>query len=259
MADFFKYPLNYGNNRSQHSETADNDDNTVSTEAYHTLYIDSVGDGTGTAQSFTHVFVKGKNLGTTYTIAPSGGSPTTTLTRTIPTTVTNDADETVNITKNQVTCDLYNLWTDESAAKPTAQTLILNFPNATRQLLQIMVLDKILTIDSDGTFSRIEYDSLQLGTLQEDIQKRLTYIPPINNERDKWLVNLTAMSRGDATLAEELIDFIRQHKNFTFAPEYTRYPDRVFPALWPQATTQIRYLSQSKTSGRQILFSVREA
>ena len=125
-----------------------------------------------------------------------------------------------------------------------------------------MVLDRLLTLNSDGGFSRIEYDSISLGTVEPDLRKRLSYVPPIGNERDKWLVNLTLYSprRGTReTLSDQLVSFIRRYKRFVFAPEYKRYPDRVFPALWPNPETQIRYLSRWKGSGRRVLFSVRES
>jgi len=74
---------------------------------------------------------------------------------------------------------------------------------------------------------------------------------------------LTLLSRrtttGRDTLADQLISLIRRYKNFVFAPEYRRYPERVFPALWPNPETQIRYLSRWKGGGRRVQFSVREA
>ena len=94
-----------------------------------------------------------------------------------------------------------------------------------------MVLDRLLTLNSDGGFSRVEYDSLDLGTVEPDLRKRLSYVPPIGNERDKWLVNLTLQSPRRGTreiLADQLVSFIRRYKRFVFSPEYKRYPDRVF-------------------------------
>ena len=125
-----------------------------------------------------------------------------------------------------------------------------------------MILNRLLTLNADGGFSRIEYDSLDLGAVQPDLRGRLAYVPPINAERDKWLVNLTLLSPRSTdrdTLADQLVSFIRRYKNFVFAPEYNRYPERVFPAVWPTPETQIRYLSRWKGAGRRVLFSVREA
>ena len=126
-----------------------------------------------------------------------------------------------------------------------------------------MILDRLLTLDSDGGFSRIEYDSLELGSYEPDLRGRLGYVPPIGGERDKWLVNLTLFAPRRAAdrgiIADNLLHFIRRYKNFVFAGEYNRYPERVFPAGWGDARTAIRYISRWKGAGRRVSFSVREA
>ena len=43
------------------------------------------------------------------------------------------------------------------------------------------------------------------------------------------------------------------------APEYKRYPDRVFPAVFPNAEVQVRYIVGYKGAGRRIAFTVDEA
>ena len=126
-----------------------------------------------------------------------------------------------------------------------------------------MVLDRLLTLNSDGGFSRIEYDSLETGSYETDLRGHRSYVPALGGTRDKWLVNLTLDSRRNATgrdtIAEDLIHFIRRYKSFVFAPEPKRYPDRVFPAGWGDAQTAIRYISRWKGLGRRVSFSVRES
>ena len=182
--------------------------------------------------------------------------------------MTNDSGDRVPIDIDGYQNDLHNLWTTENqlGAKPKARSITLTFTAATSQPLRIhevMILDRLLTLNSDGGFSRIEYDSIDLGTVEPDLRKRLSYVPPIGGERDKWLCHLTLLSprQGNARdlLADQLISLIRRYKNFVFAAEYNRHPDIVFPALWPNPETQIRYLSRWKGGGRRVLFSVREA
>ncbi|MYA70598.1 hypothetical protein F4009_24240 [Candidatus Poribacteria bacterium] len=266
MAQFFDYPLNYGGGRSQYRAVADNDYNTFTLETSMLLHIDTAGDGSGTAREFTDIFIKCAGV-SSYTAAfTNPENITSPAARTLPATVTNDSGDEVSTTVDGYQHDLHNLWTDESTAKPKAKSITLTFTAAAREtprIYEIMILDRLLVLNSDGGLSRIEYDSLDLGTVEPDLRKRLSYVPPIGGERDKWLANLTLLSprtRGARdTIADTLISFIRRYKNFVFAAEYKRYPERVFPALWPNPETQIRYLSRWKGGGRRVLFSVRES
>ena len=277
MAIFYAYPLNYGGERSQHKAVADNDYNTSTDQTSMLLHIDTLGDGSGTARAFTDIFIKCSGI-SSYTAAfTNPENITSPATRTLPQMVTNDSGDAVSITDlDGYQNDLNHLWgnkndfgrADESlfGAKPKARSITLTFTAATRQpprIYEVMVLDRLLTLNSDGGLSRIEYDNLDLGTVESDLRKRLSYVPPIGGERDKWLTHLTLLSPRTSvardTIADALISFIRRYKNFVFAAEYNRYPDRVFPALWPNPETQVRYLSRWKGGGRRVLFSVREA
>ena len=264
MAQFFSYPLNYSGGRSQYREVADNDYSTFTNQTSMLLHIDTLGNGTGEARDFTDIFIKGSGI-TSYTAALTDSENITSpAARTLPETVTNDSRDKVSTTVDGYQNDLHSLWTDESTAKPKAKSITLTFTAVTGEtprIYEVMVLDRLLTLNSDGGFSRIEYDNLDLGTVEPDLRKRLSYVPPINAERDKWLCNLTLYSprRGAReTLSDQLVSFIRRYKRFVFAAEYNRYPDRVFPALWPSPETQIRYLSKFKGGGRRVSFSVRE-
>ena len=264
---FYDYPLNYGGGRSQYREVADNDYNTFTSQASMLLHIDTAGDGSGDARDFTDIFLKGSGI-TSYTAALTNPENITSpQARTLPDNVTNDSRDTVSITDLEgYQNDLHSLWDDTQdpkPLKPKAKSITLTFTGSSPRIYEIMILNRLLTLNADGGFSRIEYDSLDLGVVEPDLRKRLSYVPPINAERDKWLVNLTMLSRrtktGRDTLADQLISLIRRYKNFVFAPEYHRYPERVFPALWPSPETQVRFLSKWKGSGRRVLFSVREA
>ena len=264
MAKFFSYPLNYGGGRSQYKAVADNDYSTYTDQTSILLNIDTAGDGSGTARAFTDIFIKATGVASYSAALTDPENITSPQTRTLPENVTNDSGDTVPITVDGYQNDLHSLWTDENTAKPKAKSITLTFTAESGQsvrVYEVMILNRLLTLNSDGGFSRIEYDSIDLGTVEPDLRKRLSYVPPIGNERDKWLVHLTLYSprRGTReTLSDDLIAFIRRYKRFVFAPEYHRYPERVFPALWPNPETQIRYLSRWKGGGRRVLFSVRE-
>lgn len=266
MAQFSDYPLNYGGGRSQYKAVADNDYNTFTSETSMLLHIDTAGDGSGTAREFTDIFIKCSGVSSYTAALTNPENITSPAARTLPATVTNDSGDEVSTTVDGFQNDLHNLWTDEKTAKPKAKSITLTFTaktGETARIYEVMILNRLLTLNSDGGFSRVEYDSLSLGTIEPDLRGNLSYVPPIGATRDKWLVNLTLDSRrtttGRDTIADALISFIRRYKNFVFAAEYNRYPERVFPALWPNPETQIRYLSRWKGGGRRVLFSVRES
>ena len=269
MAQFFDYPLNYSGGRSQYKAVADNNYNTFTEQTSILFNIDTNGDGSGTARDFTDIFVKCSGVASYSAALTDPANITSPQPRTLPENITNDSGDTVSITDlDGFQNDLYSLWDDTQTtipAKPKAKSITITFtavPGETPRIYEIMVLDRLLTLNSDGGFSRIEYDSIDLGTVEPDLRKRLSYVPPIGGERDKWLVNLTLQSPRRGTreiLSDQLVSFIRRYKRFVFAPEYKRYPDRVFPALWPNPETQIRYLSRWKGGGRRVLFSVRES
>ena len=229
------------------------------------LHIDTAGDGSGTAHEFTDIFIKGKGISSYSAALTDPANITSPQARTLPASVTNDSGDTVSITDLEgFQNDLHNLWTDESTAKPKAKSITLTFTaksGETAQIYEVMILNRLLTLDSDGGFSRLEYDSLESGSYESDLRGQRTYVPEIGGTRDKWRVNLTLLSLRQTvrdTIADDLLHFIRGHKTFVFAPEYHRYPERVFPAGWGDAQTAIRYLSRWKGAGRRISFSVRE-
>ena len=268
MAQFFDYPLNYGGGRSQYKAVADNDYKTFTEQNSMLLHIDTAGDGSGTARPFTDIFVKGKGIASYAAAFTNPENITSPAARTLPETVKNDSGDSVPIIVDGYQNDLHSLWQDKTLgiSKPKAKSITLTFTaktGETPRIYEVMILDRLLTLNSDGGLSRIEYDSVDLGTVEPDLRKRLSYVPPIGGERDKWIANLTLLSPRTRTtrdtIADALIAFIRRYKRFVFAAEYNRYPDRVFPALWPNPETQIRYLSRWKGGGRRVLFSVREA
>ncbi len=284
MAQFFDYPLNYSGGRSQYREVADNDYNTFTSQTSMLLHIDTLGNGTGEARDFTDIFIKGSGVAS-YTIQMTDPKRQIgLLPRALPVSVRNDSGVLVPIEIEGIQNDLYDLHPVEVAGvseveKLGAKSLTLTFTAVTGEtprIYEIMVLNRLLTIQSDGGFSRIDYNSIDLGVVDKDLRGNLSYVPPIGGTRDKWHVDLTytRLSAIDRNLrkrnsvtgysrrsidADDLIRLIRRYKRFVFAAEYNRYPDRVFPALWPSAETQIRYLSKWKGAGRRVSFSVREA
>ena len=263
MAQLFDYPLNYGSGRSQYREVADNDYATFTTSTSMLLHIDTAGDGSGTARDFTDIFIKCSGVASYSAALTDPVNITSPQPRTLPENVTNDSRDTVPITVDGFQHDLHSLWEDESTAKPKAKSVTLTFTGSNIRIYNVLVLDRRLSLNANGGFSRIEYDSIETGSYETDLRGHRSYVPALGGTRDKWLVNLTLDSRrtttGRDTIADDLIHFIRKHKSFVFAPEPKRYPDRIFIAGWGEAQTAIRYISRWKGAGRRVSFSVREA
>lgn len=263
MAQFFDYPLNYGGGRSQYRVVADNDYNTFSSETSMLLHIDTAGDGSGDARAFTDIFIKCAGVSSYTAALTNPENITSPATRTLPATVKNDSGDEVSTTVDGYQNDLHNLWGDEAEAKPKAKSITLTFTGSNIRIYNVLVLDRLLSLNANGGFSRIEYDNLEIGSYETDLRGHRSYVPALGGTRDKWSVNLTLDSRrtatGHDTIADDLIHLIRKHKSFVFAPEPKRYPDRVFPAGWGDAQTAIRYISRWKGAGRRVSFSVREA
>ena len=261
MAQFFDYPLNYGPGRSQYREVADNDYNTFTPQTSFLLNIDTAGDGSGEAREFTDIFVKVRGIASYAAAFTNPENITSPAAHTLPPTVKNDSRDEVSTIVDGYQHDLYSLWTDENTSKPQAKSITLTFTGSNVRIYEVMVLDRLLTLNLRNL--RPEYDSIDLGIVDPDLRGRLSYVPPIGGERDKWRVRYTLESLREAAardqIADRLIHFIRRYKNFVLAAEYNRYPDRVFPALWPNPETQIRYIGGWKGAGRRVRFTVREA
>ena len=245
----FDYPLNYGGTRTQYSEVADNDYSTSSTTSPILLNIDVTGDGTGTEREFTDIFVKG--ILTSYSIALTGGNIMNPPPRTIPAEVENDSHEMVSTTVDGFQHDLWRIAGPSMDVKANAQAITLTF---TGTLVEVMVLNEVLELTK---FSRIDYDNLESGSLDQDLSNNDMYIPALGDTRDKWRVLYTSRhTRPDEGNA--VIQTFGTYKQFVCAPEYTRFPERVFPAT-KIGDVQVRRRFRSKRAPRNVSFVVKES
>ena len=141
----------------------------------------------------------------------------------------------------------------------TAQTLDFTFVGTGVKVYLLAVLRAEFEL-AEGAFNTSDIDSVQLGRIADQADKSLTYIPPLFNKSDAWRVRLRAElygSRHPESKAPELVAFIRNNKHYFAAVDTEIHPELIFVGVFPNAETQIRYITRNK-SGRRVGLTLRE-
>lgn len=269
MARFFEYPINYVGNRSYSAVTPavylpavqDNDYNTGTGETTIDVYIDSIGDGSGAAQDFTALFVKCKGV-SRYGVVVSDGNITT-LDVTIPVNLHLYDTPVMDVRGFQNHLYIY----EGVAAVANGKRLRFTFSGIvgeTPAIYEIMVLNQVLAIDEDVMsanrvgFSHIEYDHIERGSVvQQAITGVLSKSPPLNNTRSKYRVRYRTRYKAREDL-DRMLAFKEDYAVFAFAPNYALYPHLVFPALFSNSETPIRYSSSYTLGSRTLELTIDE-
>jgi len=153
------------------------------------------------------------------------------------------------------------------------------------EVFEIMLLNERLTLGANDTFTEIQYRlSDRSSIIKKDLAERITKVPGVNQDRWKYDVDYVSLfhaediypkskrdedgniisprtyEQGYETKYNRLLNFIkdRNSNNFVFSGEYTRYPERVYPATFPNPDMQLSFLSQSKSTGERVGFTVME-
>ena len=253
MFILFPTPLNFGNQRTNRNQIVDGNLNSFTEHTTVQCHIDTDGDGTGTAQAFTHIAVISSGV-TSYTAAGSNG----TISRTIASTFENSFGETISKDFNGRRYDFFRV-PQVSGADQTAATLDFTFVGASAKIYLLAVLKADFEL-AEGAFDVTDIDSVQLGRVADQADKSQTYIPPLFNKSDVWRVRLRAElygSRHPESKAKELVAFIRNNKHYFVAVDTEIHPELMFAGIFPNPETQVRYISKNK-SGRRVGFTLRE-
>ena len=271
MAQFFAFPRNYGKNQNRASsgsvllpQIADNDYNTFTDTTGIRCFVDSVGDGSGSASGVSHIFFKTQNVDSLTIIATGGTAANDPGSVTLPIRKTDDSGD-----DHDILIDGYQNFLHPLTTPGDAKRIDFAFTGTSAKIYQILCLHEELVLDwQDDTnvikFINIDYDLLLSGEVRESAVGNKRHVPGLGNPRDKWKVGYTFefWRRWDGSkdrVADQLISFIRKHKNLAVSPEYDRYPDKVFPAVIPNPDIQIRYIAQNKGAGRRLSLTVEEA
>ena len=259
---FFKECVNYldnGGRVSVHGDptdivraVADNDYNTFTTEK--DLAINIAVNGAPTRVDA--VFVKGINI-EGHSAEPTGGSGVGYSNRMMPETVQNWEGTDVSTVVNGFQHDLYLL--DNHF---TAKSVRMTFTGTDAKIYEVMLLEFGLEIDANGDFTQIDLDFVDReGIIHSDPGGGIVYESPIGNDRDKWQLTYTVKIAPGKTLLETPEDFLywrSKNRNHVHAQEPSRFPWRVFPAVFVGKSVPVRYRTDDKTGGEILSFRVSE-
>ena len=192
-----------------------------------------------------------------YTATPSGGSGSA-FTRTLPNTVENASGDDVSVVLNGLKNDLYLL----SGSGVTATSVRFEFSGTNIRIYALMCLEIGLEFNANA------YDVTDIQPFKVDRAGRLIEqqgstrrIVPIGNVREKWEVNFRVKIVPGRSIIESVDEFLywkEANKNCVFAQEFSRYPDRVYPATFPDLSVEVPPRGNYKGLGDHVVFRVWE-
>ena len=259
---FFKECVNYfdqGARVSVHGSpstlvraVADNDYHTSTTEKDLDINIAINGNPT----RVDAIFVKGIGI-EGHSAAPTGGTGVGYSNRMMPATVKNWEGTEVSTIVAGFQHDLYLL-----DSHFTATSVRLTFTGANAKIYEILLLEFGLEIDANGDFTEIAPNFVDReGIIHSDPGGGIVYDSPIGNERDKWQVDYVVKIVPGKTLLETPEEFLywrSENRNHVFCMEPSRFPWRIFPAVFVGKSVPLRYRTDDKTGGEILSFRVAE-
>ena len=220
-----------------------------------TFNVDAIGNGTGAAQPFTHIYMVHEGV-TSYGVQATGGNVLG-INVVMPTRLTDDSDYSVNPVIDGFHYDLFH-WEHVGETKNTAQYLTFTLVGSNIKVYQLLVLNEVMSIDSISDF-RIQEDLA--GVEQISARGQRSVSPPIAGERDKRRVSLATRSPAGEytdTVARNVSAFMRKYRSFVFSLDFTRNPDMLFEAMNGERQVSYVYRTNWKAQGRRALFVVQE-
>ena len=97
--------------------------------------------------------------------------------------------------------------------------------------------------------------------MHPDAGSGIAYSPSIGDQRDKWEIDYVVKVVPGKTLLETPEEFLywrAKNKNHVFAMEPSRFPWRVFPAVFVRKRVPVRYRTDDKLAGEVLNFRVAE-
>ena len=259
---FFKECVNYFDDGARVSEygnpselvraVADNNYKTYTREKDLVINI-AVG---GNPTRVDAIFVKGVDI-EGHSAEPTGGSGSGYSNRMMPATVENWEGTDVSTVVAGFQHDLYLL-----DSHFTATSVRLTFTGASAKIYEVMLLEFGLEIDANADFTQIDPDFVdRAGVVHPDAGSGIAYTSPIGDERDKWEIDFTARILPNKTLLQTPEVFLywrAENRNHVFAMEPSRFPWRVFPAVFVRKRVPVRYRTNDKTGTQILAFRVAE-
>ena len=259
---FFKECVNYfdnGGRVSEHGnpsniirEVADNDYQTFSNVTDYAIDMSRNNQPT----RVDAVFIKSKGI-TQHSGTPTGGSGTGWTNEALPETVKNWEGTEVSTTVAGFQHHLYLL-----DSHFTATSVRVRFEGTNVELYEIMLLEFGISIDANGDFTEIATNFVDReGVIHSDPGGGIAYDASIGDQRDKWEVDYVVRVVPGKTMLETPEDFLywrAKNRNHVFCMEPSRFPWRIFPAVFVGKSVPVRYRTDDKIGGEILNFRVAE-
>ena len=221
------------------NEMTDNNFATSSAEADVDI---NISDGTNPT-AVDYIFLKYTGDLTSYAVTPTGGSGSAFLRNNVPTTVQNWEGSTVSLTVDGFKHDLY-----EVPSEVTATSVRIQFVGTGVKIVQLMVLELGYEIHANRDFSSMNPPARhdRTGDVHTNTRGGMKRVSPIGTTREKLEYDLTAMfnTRDNPQDARDFLAWREKNYNCAFAFEFTRYPEQVMLAVFPQMRVETSYRVQ---------------
>ena len=208
----------------------------------------------------THVFLKGSGI-TSYELSvPSGHGTGTTVTRTLPTTVNNLEGRPVSITVDGFQNDLFKIVDSGGTDNPFSATKVeIDITGTDVKVYEVMLLNLEYELQVGRDYFQINPSKVsRKAGLHENTSGGITRYSASNGSRDKWQIAY-GVRFNQAYGYNNLLKFGEEHDNFCFAQEYTRYPDRVFPAVFSNFVWNITDKTDIIEHSMEVFFEIFES
>ena len=202
------------------------------------------------------VFIKSKGI-TRHSGTPTGGSGTGWTNEALPETVENW--EGTHISTTVLGFQHHLLLMDQHF---TATSVRVRFEGTNVEIYEIMLLEFGISIDANGDFTEIATNFVDReGVIHSDPGGGIAYDSSIGDQRDKWEVDYVVKVVPNKTLLqtpEEFLYWRSENRNHVHAMEPSRFPWRVFPAVFVRKSVPVRYRTDDKLGGEILSFRVSE-
>ena len=249
MSQFFKYPINYQYGRASYSVDASLvrtaadviDDNDYRTSSSLQRFILETHGATRTTNSrITHIYVKAEGL-TNYSVSiPTGRGTGTGLTNhVIP------ASGVVNGVQHNL----------QSLGPLETTEVQIDLVGTDTKLIEVMLLESVFALEDAYTAVNPQ-KSDRGGSVRRNIKGNTFKVAGLDG-RYKWSTGYTALFLPNANpSSDDVIRVFEENTNFTFAEDFERWPERVYPATI-SGGVNISYLGR-RFNQRTLEFSILE-
>lgn len=272
MSNFYAVPIHYQGARGIYSVLGgvrtiapavnDNDYRTFSSD--NTFIVQTFGASATTNTRIDAVFIKARGIAQYSVTVPTGmGTGMGETDHVLPSTVMTAERQSIPTTINDFQHELLDLRRNAELGLADrtleAREVEFQFTGTNIRIYEIMCLRHLLTLDANRSYTSVDHNQMHNILRKRNIRGGAFSIQSLSS-RAKWESRYTArFNEFSPTTYEAFTGFVQSNQNFVFAPEYTRYPDRVYPATWGSENFGNSYVSRRYTSGIQVSYSIMEA